>query len=244
MDRKEYEMMFSVEDRHWWYVGMRRISTALIARYYPQRRDLVILDAGCGTGAVMTYLAPFGSVTGVDMSGLALDFCRRRGLCRLARSTVTSLPYASSSFDLVTSFDVLCHRSIGDYQVVLNEFCRVLKPGGRVFLRLPAYNWLHGHHDEAVHTAHRFTAREVRAALADAGLQPAKISYANTLLFPLALGKRLAEGLLPPQKGSDVHPNPAWQDRFLARFLYGEARWLVGHTLPWGLTVVGIGQKG
>jgi hypothetical protein len=50
MDRQEYEIMLSVEDRHWWYVGMQRITTILVAQLYPDRSDLSILDAGCGRG--------------------------------------------------------------------------------------------------------------------------------------------------------------------------------------------------
>lgn len=244
MDRQEYEVMFAVEDRHWWYAGMQRISTRLIAHLYPHRHDLCILDAGCGTGAAMTYLAPFGTVTGVDLSALALGYCHRRGLRRIGQATVTSLPYAGSSFDLVTSFDVLYHVDVGDYRAAMCEFHRVLKPGGRVLLRLPAYNWLRGRHDDRIHTAHRFTTGELRGAFTAAGLAVEKLSYANTFLFPLAWGKRLAEAVLPPQEGSDVHPNPAWQDALLARFLYCEARWLERHRFPFGLTVVGVGRKG
>jgi hypothetical protein len=46
MDRQEYEIMLSVEDRHWWYVGMQRISTTLVAQLCPDRSDLSILDVG------------------------------------------------------------------------------------------------------------------------------------------------------------------------------------------------------
>jgi SAM-dependent methyltransferase len=162
MEPTEYQTMYSVEDRHWWYVGMQRISTALIERFYPRRTDLHILDAGCGTGAAMAYMAPFGRVVGMDFMELALRFCQQRGLSELAQGSVVKLPFASGQFDLVTSFDVLCHQSVGDYRDTLVELGRVLKPGGRLFLRLPAYNWLRAHHDEVVHTARRFTAAELQ----------------------------------------------------------------------------------
>jgi SAM-dependent methyltransferase len=244
MEPSEYKTMYQVEDKHWRYVGMQRITTRLIDRFYPQRRDLQILDAGCGTGAAMRYLAPFGHVAGCDLSALALGFCRQRGLFTLAQASVTRLPFPAGRFDLVTSFDVLYHLGVGDYRVALAEFHRVLKPGGRLFLRLPAYNWLRGHHDEVIHTARRFTAGEIGQALLARQFAIEKLSYSNTLLFPLALGKRAAERLLPANGSeSDIHPNSPWQDKFLSRFLFAEARWLAHGSLPFGLTVVAIGRK-
>jgi SAM-dependent methyltransferase len=243
MDPKEYETMFALEDRHWWHVGMQRITTTLLAHLYPPGADLCILDAGCGTGAAMRYLSAYGSVTGCDLSDLALGFCRQRGLVRLAQSTVMSLPFCDRFFDLVVSLDVLYHRDVGDYHHALREFHRVLKSGGRLFLRLPAYNWLRGRHDVAIHTSRRFTAPELHQALTTAGFAVEKASYANTLLFPIALGKRLLERAVRPGNGSDVHANPSWQDAFLARFLFAEARWLAHHSLPFGLSVVMIGRK-
>lgn len=243
MDTQEYEVLYNVEDTHWWYVGMRRLSTTLLERFYPGRTDLRILDAGCGTGGAMVYLARFGEVTGIDLSPYALAFSRQRNQSQLGQATVTRLPFADGLFDLITSFDVLYHRAVGDYRHALAEFWRTLSLGGRIFLRLPAYNWLRRHHDQAVHTVHRFTASELRAALPAMGFTVEKLSYANTLLFPLVLGKRLTEAILPPRGGSDVYPNPPWQDRLLAPFLFAEARWLRSRALPFGLTVIAIGRK-
>jgi SAM-dependent methyltransferase len=244
MEAEEYRTMFAVEDRHWWYVGMQAITVALIAGLYPHRTNLRILDAGCGTGAVMGYLAPFGAVAGCDLSALALQFCRQRGLRQLNLAPVSHLPFGRECFDLVTSFDVLYHRAVGDYGQAVGEFNRVLKPGGRLLLRLPAYDWLRGHHDQVIHTARRFTTAEVGRTLAAQGFLVEKLSYANTLLFPLALAKRLVERVRPADgTGSDVQPNPPWQDRLLARFLFAEAKWLAHHNLPFGLTVIAIGKK-
>src|SRR5262245_35229373 len=165
MENQEYGTMLAVEDRNWWYVGMQEITTTVLAELYPRPGNLQILDAGCGTGAVMSYLSPFGTVTGCDMSPLALHFCQQRDLSDLGQASVTRLPFRDEQFDLVTSFDVLCHRTIGDYRYTLREFQRVLRPGGHLFLRLPAYDWLQAHHDEVVHTIHRFTGPELEEAL-------------------------------------------------------------------------------
>lgn len=244
MEPQEYETMFAVEDRHWWYVGMQRITTTLIAHLYPHRTDLHILDAGCGTGAAMHYLSLFGTVTGCDLSALALHFCQQRGLSRLGLASVTHLPFGNECFDLVISFDVLCCRGVGDYRHALSELERVLKPGGRLLLRLPSYNWLRGHHDKFVDIVHRFTAKELGQALTAGRFVVEKLSYANTFLFPLALGKRLViEKVLPLRDGSDIHPNPIWQDTLLAQLLFAEARWLLHHRLPFGLTVIAVGRK-
>ncbi len=244
MEKSEYQTMYQVEDHHWWYIGMQQITTNLISSLLRGHNTLSILDAGCGTGAAMKYMGKFGRVTGLDLFPVALEFCQQRGLTHLTQATVTHLPFGDGTFDLVTSFDVLYHRTIGDYRDAVADFYRVLKPGGYVFLRLPAYNWLRGHHDEVVYTVHRFHAAEIQETLQTAGFTIEKISYANTFLFPLALGKRAAERLFPPEGStSDVRPNPPWQDKLLAQFLFAEARWLKRFNLPFGLTLIAMGRK-
>jgi SAM-dependent methyltransferase len=245
MDPSEYRTIYAVEDRHWWYVGMRRITLALLDEVYDGRDDLRILDAGSGAGAAMRYLSRFGQVTGCDISPLALGFCRERGLERLGQASVTALPFAAARFDLVTSFDVLYHRAVGDYRAALREFHRVLRPGGRALLRLPAYDWLRGRHDVVIHTERRFTAKELGLSLCEMGFAIERLTYANTLLFPIALGKRLVEPLLPPGDPgrSDVAPNPPRLDDALSAVLGAEAAWLRRRDLPFGLTVVALAKK-
>lgn len=244
MEPGEYRTIFQAEKRHWWYVGMTHITLTLLTTLYPDCDNLDILDAGCGTGGMMIALERFGRVTGCDLSALALDFGRQRNLSRLAQSTVTQLPFPANHFDLVTSFDVLYHRAVGDYHIALGEFYRVLKPGGRLFLRLPAYNWLRSGHDTIIHTAHRFNRQEVEQALSSQYFAVEKSSYVNSLLFPLALVKRVGEQLFPDHSPvSDVQANPAWQDALLASCLKAEANWLTRYNLPFGLTVLAIGRK-
>lgn len=244
MDPAEYGAIFEVETRHWWYQGMERISRLQIEEHYAGRNDLQILDAGCGTGGSLMYLGRYGVAAGCDLSPLALAYCRRRGLRRLALAGVGHLPYADEAFDLVTSFDVLYHQQVSDVQAALAECYRVLRTGGRLVLRLPAYDKLRGLHDLVVHTARRFTTGGVRRALEATHFQVEKVTYANSILFPAALGSRLAERILPVrQPGSDIHSNPEWLDSLLAQALYLEARWLTRFGLPFGLTVLAVGRK-
>lgn len=243
MDPREYEIMYRVEERHWWYLGMASITRALLNRFVNPKRRLKILDAGCGTGSAMTtYLAEYGDVTGVDLYQEALTLSRRRNAARLARASVLDLPLASASFELVTSFDVLYERGVTDEIRALREFFRVLVPGGQVLLRLPAYDWLRGKHDERVHTRRRFTKGLLKSLLEGSGFHVEHLSYANTFLFPLALAKRMGEQFFPSlEEGSDLTLGN--MNDLFRRILSWEAPFVSGPGLPYGLSVFAIARK-
>lgn len=244
MNPEEYAIMYHVEDTHWWYRGMEQITRAIVQRWYAPGTGLRILDAGCGTGAVMGYLTDYGQVTGFDFAAEALHFCGVRDLHRLTRASVMELPFADAQFDLVVSFDVLCEQAVPDDQAALRELRRVLVPGGRLLLRLPAYNWLRGQHDRAVHIRHRYTARELAIRLAESGFEVEHLSYANMVLFPVAVAKRWSERLLPRRNSaSDLTLSVGPFNGVLQALLGAEAPWIARRGLPWGLTVVAVGRK-
>ena len=244
MDPREYELMYQVEDRHWWYRGMETITRALLERWAPARSQR-ILDAGCGTGAaITTYLTDYGKVTGIDLYAEALKFCRERNAPRLARASVLDLPFAPASFDMVTSFDVLYERAVSDELTALKEFFRILTPNGCVLLRLPAYDWLRGQHDRNVHTNRRYTKKLVRHLLEQSGFTVEHLSHANTFLFPLAVMKRMGERVFPPKDNqSDLAMNAGVFNDALKIILSAEAPLVSSIGLPYGLSVIAIGRK-
>jgi SAM-dependent methyltransferase len=244
MNLEEYEVMYQVEDHHWWYLGMEQITCRLLDRYLPcTGRTLKILDAGCGTGAVMKYLCQYGEVTGLDFSAEALRFSQKRGHVRLVQASVLAIPLARASFDVIVSFDVICERGVHDEQA-LAEFARILKPGGLVMLRLPAYRWMRGKHDLATHVSHRYTRAEISAKLSRSGLTPLRLSYANMFLFPIAAVKRLSERLFSPhQTGSDLTLDPGPLNGVFSAILSSEASLVCNVGLPFGLTVVALARK-
>jgi SAM-dependent methyltransferase len=244
LDPQEYEIMYRVERSHWWYGGMESITRGLLNRWYRPAQGLRILDAGCGTGAAMTtYLAEYGQVTGFDLSRIALDFCRLRSAQRLACASDVALPFASESFDLVTSFDVLYERAVSSDSLAIQESRRVLCPGGRLLLRLPAYNWLRSQHDEAVHTARRYASEQVAALLRENGFVVERLSYANMFLFPLALLKRMTEWILPKNAASDLSLDAGRVNGVLKTILSAEAPLVARGHLPFGLSVFAVGRK-
>ncbi len=256
MEREQYDLMFRQEARHWWYAGMRRISAALLDRYPPtgcrgqvsptpdtRHPTPEILDAGCGSGGMARFLERRGRVTAIDLAAEAVSLARRRGVRRLLRGSVGALPLCSERFDLVTSFDVLYHLAVDDDVAALGELHRVLRPGGVLLIRLPAYDWIRGAHDQAVHTRHRYTRRELRAKLEWVGFRVEHSSYANFLLFPIAPAKRLLERRDGSGGVTDLWQPPGPLNRALAALLALEAPWVSGPSLPWGLSVFAVGRR-
>ena len=179
MDLAEYELMYRLEDRLWWYRGMRHITGTLLDRHYPRGAGLRLLDAGCGTGATASQLAAYGCVTGIDVELFALRLARQRGDPRLAASSVVALPFASGSFDLVTCFDVLVMLDEAAEARALSELARVLAPGGRLLVRVAANDWLRGAHDRAWQVVRRYSPGRLSAGLTRAGLRVERLSHAN-----------------------------------------------------------------
>ncbi|MCA8980307.1 MAG: class I SAM-dependent methyltransferase [Planctomycetes bacterium] len=245
MEREQYEIMRRAEDRHWWYRGMARVTDGLLRARVGESESREVLDAGCGTGANLELLAPYGRVTGLDFSEDALEHCRARGAERLVRASVTELPFESASFDLVLSCDVLSEVGAPDDVRGLAEFARVLRPGGKLLLRLPAYAWLGGgRHDRAVLTRHRYGKAELRAKLGAAGFEVEVLSHVNALLFPLAACVRGLERVLPDREARAETSLPAGPVNALFSALLGaEAPLVRGAGLPFGLTLISLATK-
>jgi SAM-dependent methyltransferase len=246
MEKPEYETMAAVELRHWWYGGMRAVSAAMLDTVYAGRRDLRVLDAGCGTGGDAMFLRRYGHVVGLDYAAEAAQFVADRLPGRFARGSVLELPFADNSFDLVTSYDVLYHRWVPDEAPALAETRRVLRPGGRLLIRLPAYEWLRSRHDRQVHTRRRYTTAEVRQLLEASGFFVERCSYVLSLLFPAPAASRLLERFTPDNGAESAMGIPsAPVNALLKAPMALEAAWLgLGGSFPFGLSVMALANCG
>jgi ubiquinone/menaquinone biosynthesis C-methylase UbiE len=252
MQADDYAYLYDLEEDLWWFAGMREITAVLLDPVLSAGGGRMLLDAGCGTGGMLTWLTRYSPerVIGIDFSAEALNFCRDRGIKTIAQASVTDLPFPDSVFDLVTSFDVLVQlRGEGTDVAAIGEMYRVLRPGGIAFVRVAAYEWMRSGHDKALDTQRRYLLSDVAKKMDHAGFRVLRTTYANSLLLPVAMFRRLILkriGLV--DKGSDVKPLPQqlrWVNRFLTGVLNCEAILLKNQRLklPAGLSAVCVAQK-
>ncbi|MCS7033981.1 MAG: class I SAM-dependent methyltransferase [Phycisphaerae bacterium] len=258
-----YEEMFRIEDRHWWYVSKQRIVASLIRRFacggrwgsaagtsggseVPPgdgiRPRLRIADLGCGCGAMLERLRGEHDVVGVDPSPLAIEFSARRGIAVLQGSFPDQIPLPRESFDVVLLLDVIEH--LQDDRAGLATAARLLRTGGVLIATVPAYQWLWSDWDELHHHYRRYNRRRLGAALRSVGLRIELLSYANTMLFPLAAAARVVHKVRRKKMESTDMRIPPAPINALFRGLYSFERHLLGRVpLPFGLSVVAVARR-
>lgn len=247
MEIEAYEELNRLEPTHWWYQGMRQITDQLLVSILKKEQMHQVLDVGCGVGGNLAALSPYGQTWGIDYSPIALNFARKLYQHKLALANAEHLPYATHSFDLITSFDVLYCREVADDILALSEIARVLRPDGLVLIRLPALDWFYGPHDQFVHGARRYSASELQIKLRTVGLEPLHCIYANSILSPLIFIIRQWQRIWisPTQKHkSDVKAVPPIINKTLIAILVFEARCIsAGVRFPFGVSVFCLAYK-
>jgi SAM-dependent methyltransferase len=245
MERHTYAIMYEVEGTHWWFAGRRRILESfvreIIAKLNVEGRAPRILDVGCGTGANLEMLAQFGEAEGVDVSEDALAFCRARGLTRVSHGAAERLPYADASFDLVTALDVVEH--LDDDAGGLREMRRVLRPGGRALLFVPAFMWLWGVQDDVSHHRRRYTLPQLTERVREAGFEVERATYANLTFFAPILAGRLLMRATGVRPASENNFNVPALNGVLGQLFGAERFWLRRLNFPFGVSAVCVARR-
>lgn len=252
-----YYDLYAKEQDYWWHVGKRAIVYGLLERALKKRRGprkpMRALDMGCGTGLNLDHLARYGQAVGTDYYEEALQFCRMRGHTSLCKADAAGLPFADSSFGVVTALDVVEH--LDDDVAALRELRRVLRPGGVAIISVPAYPWLWTYWDDILGHRRRYTTRTLRRAAEKAGFRVERVSYSNLLiLLPTILVRAIktlrhkgeeartgGEGASEPE--TDFMPVPGWLNRLLTAYYRLEAWILQRVSLPLGLSVVCVARR-
>jgi SAM-dependent methyltransferase len=189
------ELTGRAEATHFWFHGFRAYMVPQIAAIAGGRRDLRLIDCGCGTGFNLRLLQPYGRVFGFDLTQTGATRTHARGL-PVARGDIQRIPFADDTFDLATSFDVL--QSVPDDRLALSEMARILKPGGHVLLNVTAMDWLRGDHSDVWNEKRRYTIERGARLLEAAGLETVRLAYLFGSLVPLMLAVRTGQKLIRP----------------------------------------------
>jgi SAM-dependent methyltransferase len=247
MNPAEFANIARSEREFWWYRGMRKILFGLLDPFLAGRRIGRVLEAGCGTGYFARVCRErYGwKMYPLDLGWEGLQYARQMGLERLAQADLRALPYPARAFDIVMSLDVIVHLQKGEEYGALRELARVLAPGGLLVLRTSALDILRSRHTEHAGERQRFSRARLVAAVERHGIKARRVTYANSLLMPVALARfRVWEPLLRRPATSGVEPVSNWLDRLLYVPLAIESGWLKwGLALPLGQSLILIGEK-
>jgi SAM-dependent methyltransferase len=229
----------------WWFAAVHANLLDLYQNLSQRDHGIVtvskpLLDAGCGTGGLLAKLAavyPTRTVIGLDADAFAATRARNKSGRPVCVGSVNALPFADGVFSAIFSADVLCHRDVDELRS-LGQFRRCLAEGGLLLMNLPAYQWLLSHHDASVYNVRRYSRRLIAALLCASDLRLIKISYWNTVLFPMMV---ITRKLLPARKGktSDVVLQPSVVEA-IGRFAIAMERRLRqrGIALPFGGSLI------
>jgi SAM-dependent methyltransferase len=239
----EYKTIFDVEETHWWYRALHDIICSTAGELFPDNRNIKILDAGCGTGFLLKRLSSYGEAFGLDISPVAVEYCRKRNLKNIVQASLTRIPFKDESFDLVVSADVLYHKGIDDDQNAINEIFRVLKKGGYALINVAAHDYLRRPFDKRVHTRHRYSLAELSEKMKKGRFELLKISYRNSFLFPVIAVLSLFVGPEKENSASDLKYSAGVFGRFFYTLLKMENRLLKKINMPFGTSVFCVAGK-
>lgn len=169
-----------IEDGSFWFRHRNRCIVRTVERLAPTG---VFLDVGGGNGYVARGLKQAGIACTLVEPGLdgALA-AHARGIAPVVCARLEDAGFAAGSFAAAGLFDVLEH--IEDEAAALAEIRRLLAPGARLFLTVPAFQMLFAEEDVEAGHYRRYTAARLAGVLRHAGFT---VDYQTYLFWPLPL---------------------------------------------------------
>ena len=201
----------------------------------------MVVDVGCGTGALATDLArPGVRVLALDLRPEGLERLRGAGVpVWVARARATDLPVAGNIADVILALDVLEHT---DDRRSLDEIARALKPGGAVVITVPALPWLWSARDDEAGHLRRYSRRSLVALVEGSGLELLDIRFYQCLLLPLVVATRLVGKRWRATQRAEERPG-GWMNGLclaISRFEVSAGdyvRW------PWGSSLAAVARR-
>ena len=235
-------MMAEKENFYWWHIGRRAILNSILKRCL-LKKDNFILDVGCGGGGNILFLKNFGSVSGIDASVDAINFCKNKGFENLIMGTAENIPCPNSFFDLVTAFDVLEH--LEDDLIVLKEMKRIIKPGGLMMITVPAFPFLWSPHDNYLGHRRRYRKAALLDQFVQSGLDIIESSYFIIPTVPMIILRRFLEKFFKSKVKAHSFDIilPKWLNSIMIGWLKIETLFLKIFPVPLGSSLYVIAKK-
>lgn len=204
-----------------------------------------IWDAGAGIGNVTAHLAKMADfVLATEYSERNLEMLTARFadservvVARCDLSGDDAIAFEKHALDTVISLDVIEHLT--DDLHALRMYRRVLVPGGRVLIKVPAHPFLYGSIDAASLHLRRYRRGELRDRLAEAGFHVERVAYMNLVAtFPYFVKSRILQRRT--NFSNSIDPNRLGLYNRIIPWLERVERVL---PVPFGLSLLAVGRK-
>lgn len=247
--KEAYELLFKIESRHFWFWGRNKIIKSFIRKALNRINGLKFLEVGCGTGLVLSNLEKMGFVaTGVDLHIEGLKLARRRTKATLICGELKRINFRAK-FDALGLFDVLEH--VENQKSFLIECSKLLKPGGFVFLTVPAKMRLWSMVDEISGHKRRYEKEEIIKILSTAGYDVRKVSYFNFFLFfPQLIFRKYQDRKIAKSKDNSLlflqeglTPPPLFLNQFFKLLIFVESKLINLVSFPTGASLIIVARK-
>jgi SAM-dependent methyltransferase len=206
MDVKEEDILGDRINDHWYYVSkgraMREFIGAMVA-------PLEVLDVGAGSGIFSRQLLD----AGLCQRAVCVDpnYAHERTETHNRKPLRFVKTFNEQAPGLVLMMDVLEH--VADDVALLKQYTSALPAGGRVFISVPAFQFLWSGHDVFLEHYRRYTIKTLEACVRKAALTPIKSCYFFGSLFPaiavirLIKKARLDSGEVEAKSDLKLYPN-------------------------------------
>ncbi len=185
MHSEQFQLHAEIEQRHWWFVGRRRILRRLIAEVLPPSPQTVIVNVGCGTGGNVASLADGYRCVGIDTSAEAIALARERfpRVEFIAGAAPKDLGELAAQAGLFLLADVLEH--VADDYAMFSELLAAARPGSCFLVTVPADERLWSEHDESFGHYRRYDCKRLAGLWAGLPVTTLLLSHFNSRLLPI-----------------------------------------------------------
>lgn len=237
-----YRLFFEIQKKHWWFVTKKNIVLDFISKFLPPKSEMKILDIGCGSGLMLNSLEKYGQTFGMDMSDEAIAFSKEVFSGNIRQGSLPDrVPFENNYFDLVTALDVIEH--IDNDADALKSLKSIISNQGKAIITVPAFMFLWSHFDVINEHKRRYTLKELNTKLLEAGFKVEKISYYNTLLFPIVAVIRIINNLLNRHGSSDLDM-PSLIVNTILKKIFGLEKYMLRYiNLPFGVSIIAVVSK-
>lgn len=169
-----YDPMTEEDARSSWYLGERdKFVFRITKKFTNLNLNKKMLDAGCGTGGIISYFQNIGiHIIGNDTSLESLSLGKKRGkIIHCIQASNIHLPFRDEAFDITITSEVLEH--VEDDLLALKELCRVTRH--RIIFTVPGHMYLWTSSDDILLHKRRYSKLELETLVKESGMHIIKL---------------------------------------------------------------------